>query len=85
MNSAQRGLSLADGFDLSGMTLPELWLRYIGVGGSESANTIQEHVSGDVHLSSRQHNVLAQAINEYFIERQQNHPVAYQGIVDVAL
>ena len=75
------GLSLRDGMELSGMSIEQLWLRYVGVGGSESVNTIQDHLSGAVAINSRQHNQLAQAINEHFIERDENHPVAYQGIL----
>jgi len=36
MSNPGAGFSLSDGWDLSGLTLTELWLRYLNVGGTAS-------------------------------------------------
>jgi len=79
MNSKAAGLSLSDGLDLSGMTLRQVWLRYIGIGGCEGLTEVEKQLSGRTVLTSYEHNLLAQAINEHFIELDQDHPVAYDG------
>jgi hypothetical protein len=79
METEAAGLSLSDGFDLSGMTLTELWLRYIGIGGSQTAAVIDRQLYDPTAIDRYQYNLLAQALNEHFIERQENHPVAYRA------
>ena len=77
--TAMPGLSLRDGMDLSGMSVQQLWLRYIGLGGCETPTDIQHQLLGTVAIGDHEHNLLAQAINEHFIERGQDHPVHYRG------
>ena len=74
------GFSLSDGWDLSGLTLTELWLRYLALGGTASAARVAAYARGLQHPNSYQHNMIAQAINEHFIDRGENHPVSYQDI-----
>jgi hypothetical protein len=73
------GLTLRDGMELSGMSWPELWTRYINLGGSASIAVLQGHVADPVGLTGYEHDVIAQAINEHFTERGEDHPVAYTG------
>ena len=77
MTSAESGISLAAGLQLSGMTFPELWLRYIGVSGTVRALELEAYVLGLLVADGYQHNLIAQALNEHFIELGQDHPVAY--------
>jgi hypothetical protein len=72
------GLSLRDGMDLSGMTITQLWLRYVGLGGCQTPSDLQQEVFGSAHVDSREHNLLAQAINEHFLDNDQAYPVAYR-------
>lgn len=71
------GFSLQDGLARSGMSFTELWLRQLGVGGTAGRLEVEAYVLGLLAADPYQHDVLAQAINEYFIERHQDHPVAY--------
>lgn len=75
------GLSLPDGYDLSGMTTREAYLRYIAVGGVTDEMQTEAHLLGLLDPGGHEHNVLAQAVNEHFIDLGQDHPVGYSGLV----
>jgi hypothetical protein len=80
MSSPNAGFSLADGWDLSGLTLAELWLRYLALGGTASKARVAAYASGLARPDSYQHNMIAQAINEHFTDLGEDHPVSYQDI-----
>lgn len=77
MMEPSSGLSLFEGMCRSGMTYQELWLRQVSVGGIAGDLEVEAYVLGLLAPDRHQHDVLAQAINEYFIERGGNHPVSY--------
>ncbi len=82
--AATAGLSLRDGLNLSGLTAAELWVRYIGVGGSAPAAELADQIAHDEEqlgeLDAHDHNVIAQALNEHFLDLNQNHPVGYREV-----
>jgi hypothetical protein len=80
MSGSGTGFSLSDGWDLSGLTLEELWLSYLAVGGTASAAQVAAYARDRSRPDAYQHNLIAQAINEYFIDREEDHPVGYQDI-----
>ena len=80
MSSPGPGFSLSDGWDLSGLTLTELWLGYLAVGGTASPARVAAYARGLLRPDSHQHNMIAQAINEHFYELGEDHPVSYQDI-----
>lgn len=71
------GVSLAEGMRASGMDYGELWLRYVGVGGVASPFEVEAYVLGLLTPDAFEHDVIAQAINEWFIDRGENHLVEY--------
>ncbi len=71
------GTSLRTGFSLSEMDLSELWVACIGLGGSFTKQRLEQGLRGTHTFSGRDHDVVAQALNDYFTERGQDHPVAY--------
>lgn len=71
------GLSLHSGLLATGMDPHELWLRYVGVSGAAGPLEVEAYVLGLLTPSDYEHDLIAQAINEWFIERGQGHPVAY--------
>ena len=78
MSHPDRGsLNLFDGVAASGMTVNEVWLGQIGVGGVAAKIEVEAYVLGLLEPSDHQHDVLAQAINEHFIAQGRDHPVAY--------
>ena len=78
MTSTESGMSLEEGMRLSGMSFPELWLRHISVSGTIGELELEAYVLGLLVPDDYQHNLIAQAINEYFLELGQHHPVAYR-------
>jgi hypothetical protein len=70
-------MSLRAGLALSGLSHDQLWLRCLAVGGTFSCDEFEAALSGRRWLTTYEHDVIAQALNDYFVERGQNHPVAY--------
>ncbi len=80
MSTLGAGFSLADGWDLSGLTLTQLWMRYVALGGTASPAQLEAYARGHLRPDSYQHNLIAQAINEHFLSQGEDHPVSYQEI-----
>lgn len=80
MTGPGAGFSLSDGWDLSGLTLTELWLRYLAIGGTATPAQVAAYARGQSRPDSHQHNMIAQAINEHFTDHGEDHPVSYQDI-----
>jgi hypothetical protein len=77
MKAPSSGLSLAEGLDLSGMTIDELWIRQISVGGNRGSMEVEAYMLGLLDIDRHTYNLLAQALNEHFIEQGLDHPVGY--------
>ena len=78
MSAPGPDFSLADGWDLSGLSLNELWLRYLALGGTASPAQLEAYTRGRTRPDSYQHNIIAQAINEHFLDHGEDHPVGYR-------
>ena len=70
-------LSLQEGMSRSGMPYEELWLRQVALGGSAGRLEVEAYVLGLLVADPYQHDLLAQALNECFLERGEDHPVRY--------
>lgn len=57
-----------------------LWARWISVGGSRTVNDLQDHVEASQCPDAHEHNTIAQALNEVFLERGMDHPVEYRHL-----
>ena len=66
----------------SGLSYRDLWLRQIAVGGDADAFELEAYVLGLLTLDPHQHNIIAQALNEYFLDRDKDHPVPYSEASD---
>ncbi|WP_375501760.1 hypothetical protein [uncultured Jatrophihabitans sp.] len=77
MSSTEEGLSLFRGLAESGMSYADLALEQMCMGGSADDLEVEAYVLGLLRPNAYQHNLLAQAINEHFIDQGLNHPVAY--------
>jgi len=65
---------------LSEMSWHELWLRSVSVGGTAGELELEGYVLGLLTPDAYDHDLIAQAINEHFLERGEDHPVAYWGV-----
>ena len=61
----------------AGLTHGELWLRYFELGGMSTAFELEAFLFGALRPSPRDHDVIAHALNERFVELGGNHPVPY--------
>src|ERR1700677_5138181 len=61
----------------AGLSLGELWLRYFELGGMSTGLQLEAFLYGVLLPSTHDHDVIAHAINERFVELGGNHPVAY--------
>jgi hypothetical protein len=62
----------------AGLSLAELWLRYFELGGMRSPLEVEAYVYGALQPTDHDHDVLAHAINERFVELGGDHPVPYR-------
>jgi hypothetical protein len=61
----------------AGLSHGELWLRYFELGGLSTGLELEAFLYGVLLPSAHDHDVIAHAINERFVELGGNHPVAY--------
>ncbi|MDQ6616731.1 MAG: hypothetical protein M3083_18795 [Actinomycetota bacterium] len=59
------------------LTREELWLKYIGLGGMAGIEDMTSYLAGRGDLGRLEHNTIAQALNEQYIDLGQNHLVPY--------
>lgn len=60
----------------AGMTFDELWLAYVGLGGSVAPDVLRAYLGGST-AQLVGYDVLALAINERFVDQGGDHPVPY--------
>jgi hypothetical protein len=73
---------LRAGLAMSDLELDDLWIAYVGLGGTMSAAEVEATLRGEREPTAYEHDVLAQALNDHFTERGQDHPVPYSGDLD---
>lgn len=61
----------------AGLTYAELWLRYFELGGMSTALEVEAFLYGALRPNDHEHDVIAHALNERFVELGGNHPVPY--------
>lgn len=73
--SGRRQLEL--GLARSGLTYQELYWRQVAVGGDAGPLELEAYLMGLLRMDPYQHDVIAQALNEHFMDLGQDHPVPY--------
>lgn len=61
----------------AGLSLDELWLRYFELGGMSTPVELEAQLFGALATTDHDHDVIAHALNERFVELGRNHPVPY--------
>ena len=61
----------------SGLSLGELFLRYFELGGMSSALQLEAFLYNALEPSDHDHDLVAHALNERYVELGGNHPVPY--------
>ena len=68
---------LDDGRARAGLTNRDLWVAYYSLGGFVSPDDLDSFLAGDTVPASADYNLIAQALNDVFIARGDNHPIPY--------
>jgi hypothetical protein len=55
----------------------DLWLRYFQLGGMSTGLQLEAFLYGALEPTQHDHDVIAHALNERFVELGGNHPVPY--------
>ena len=71
-------LTLDDARRRLDLSIYDLWLRYIGVGGRRDAFEIRDHLAGNHGFSDSDHDHLALALNEAIHDAGGDHPLPYR-------
>jgi hypothetical protein len=66
------------------LTHGELWLRYFELGGMSTGLQLEAFLCGALLPTRHDHDVIAHALNERFVELGGNHPVPYAEASDAA-
>jgi hypothetical protein len=78
MSAAERPADVLDRYRRdAGLSHGELWLRYFELGGMSNAIELEAFLYGALQPSVHDREVIAQALNERFVELGGNHPVPY--------
>ena len=74
----ENGSSALDAFRLeAGLSHDELWLRYFELGGMSSGLDLEMYLCGMAVPTAHDHDLIAAALNERFVEMGGNHFVPY--------
>ena len=61
----------------AGLTNRDLWLGYCSLGGMAGPATLTAYLAGDVIPTRAEYDLVAQALNDTFVEAGDDHPVPY--------
>lgn len=62
---------------LLGLSLERLWLDYATLGGNLTAEDVGRFLTGRAAVAPGDYDRLAVALNERFMDRNEDHPVRY--------
>ena len=70
-------MDIAEGLERLGLSAHDVWMGYFAIGGNGSLGDVERWTSSGRDVPPREHNFLAQALNDRFTVRGLDHPVAY--------
>jgi hypothetical protein len=74
--AAESTAVLQSGFGQSTWTISDLWVAVVGIGGDLRRSHVVDITAGDRPATRGEHNIIATALNDYFTDHDQDHPVA---------
>ena len=78
-------LGVLDSFRIdAALSHGELWLRYFELGGMSTGLQLEAFLYGALRPTRHDHDIIAHALNERFVELGGNHPVPYADDTDGA-
>jgi hypothetical protein len=70
-------VSVREAFQFSALSVQDLWVRCYTLGGLLTQDQIDDYLHGEGEVITHELLVMAQALNELFIEQGADHPVPY--------
>lgn len=62
-----------------GIDVRRLWIGYFAVGGNGSLAAVESWLSGDSDPGDHDYDLMVQALNDEFTERELDHPLPYHS------
>jgi len=69
--------SIKQGFQHSELTVYDAWVNYFSLGGTATYGQVRAFLVNEGPLEIAEQRVLAQSLNEVFIDEGRDHPVPY--------
>ena len=74
---APRSVTLTAAREHLDLPVAAVWLAYLSVGGNEPLRAIAAWLTGARDVPDREYDLMAQGLNDHFVERGLDHPVGY--------
>jgi hypothetical protein len=68
---------MQDALRMAHWSVTDLWVAAVGIGGDFQHRDIEQIIAGTHSLSGKEHDILASAFNDHFVERNTDHPIQY--------
>ena len=75
--SAASAAAIRDGLGRLRWSTTDLWRAALGVGGAFSTGDVEALASGERDATRSEHDILASALNDHFLDWGGDHPVPY--------
>ena len=69
--------SIKQGFEHTHLSVHDIWLIYYSLGGTATSGELEAYLVDEGPLEAAQQTVLAQSVNEVFLDAGLDHPVPY--------
>jgi hypothetical protein len=69
--------SIQEGFQYTKLSVYDVWVIYYALGGTATSDQLRTYLRDEGSLGEAQQRVLAQSLNELFIDAGCDHPVPY--------
>jgi hypothetical protein len=64
----------------AGLSVDELWVRYLGNGGTATPADFRHFLAGHHWPGALQYDIAVSALNDRFTEMNLNHPIPYSDV-----
>jgi hypothetical protein len=69
--------SIKEAFNFTSLSVEEVWVRCYALGGGLQQAEMSGYLLDDEKIDRHQRSIIAQALNEVFIDQGGDHPVPY--------
>ncbi len=77
MSEGPTSMSLPEALARTGLSFPELWVRYFALGGNASTLALEAYVHGALELAPIDHDMIVHALNEALSDLGEHRALGY--------